>query len=106
MALDLLEMHHRLALAREMTYAAGFKLRDRYGFAASDETVARILDIVSAHPDDSVAVDEMGAANMLGDIHIAMDYDTPTDEEYDLGIVQALRPLIEKRRDAAVRGLS
>jgi len=41
----------------------------------------------------------------MGEIQLACDYDTPTGEEYELGIVQAIRPLVEDRRDAAARGL-
>jgi hypothetical protein len=101
-----LEDQHRLALARELTYAAGVPLRDRYGFAASDEDVQRVVAAVFAHPDDQVAADEIGAANMIGDIELADGYDTPIDEDCERRIVAALRPLAEQRRDAAVRGLS
>ena len=100
------EDRHRVAVARELTYAAGVPLRDRYGFAARDEHVLRVVGIVAAHPDDGVAVNEIGAANMLGDIELADGYDTPTGEEYEGRIVAALRPLVEQRRDAAVKGLS
>jgi hypothetical protein len=99
------EDDHRVALARELTYEAGFPLRDRYGFAASHETVLYVVQQVFAHPADDAAVEAIGVANALGDIQIARGYDMPTDEEYELGIVRALRPLAEQRRDAAVKGL-
>lgn len=101
-----LEDQHRLALARELTYAAGVPLRDRYGFAASDADVHRAVAAVFAHPDDEVAAAEIGAANAVGDIELADGYDTPINEDYELRIVAALRPLAQQRRDAAVRGLS
>ena len=100
-----LEMRHRIAVARELTAAAGVPLRDRYGFAARDEHVGVVLDIVFAHPNDETAVAEIGARNMLGDIELADGYDTPTDEEYERRIVAALRPLVEDRRQAAGRAL-
>ena len=100
-----LEMRHRIAVARELTAAAGVPLRDRYGFAARDEHVGVVLDIVFAHPNDETAVAEIGARNMLGDIELADGYDTPTDEEYERRIVATLRPLVEDRRQAAGRAL-
>ncbi|GEL19307.1 hypothetical protein [Pseudonocardia asaccharolytica] len=99
------ESRHLAALARELTYAAGVPLRDRYGFAASEESVLRIVAAVAAHPDDEDAADVIGSANFVGEIEIAEGYDTPTSEEYERRIVAALRPLVEQRRDAAVRGL-
>jgi hypothetical protein len=99
------EDHHRIALARELTYAAGFPLRDRYGFAASDKAVLHAVNAVFAHPDDKVAADAIGMAVMTSDIQLASGCDMPTDEEYELGIVAALRPMAEQRRDAAVRSL-
>lgn len=96
---------HRIALARELTYAAGVPLRDRYGFAASAESVLFIVNACFRIPDDEAAVMEIGGANALGDIEIAEGYDTPTDEDYERQIVVALRPLIEQRRNAAARGL-
>lgn len=101
---------HRIALARELTAAAGVPLRDRYGFAVDDETVLAVVNIVFAEPDNAKAAERIGLANFIGDndgdpLELAMGYDTPTDEEYELAIVEALRPLVEQRRDAAVRGL-
>jgi hypothetical protein len=100
-----LEDAHRVALAREMTAAAGVPLRDRYGFAARDEHVLFILNAVFAQPDDHKAADDIGVAGALGDIEIAMGYDEHTDEAYERAIVAALRPLTENRRNAAAKGL-
>ena len=97
---------HRIAVARELTYAAGVPLRDRYGFAASDDDVLHVVGAVAAHPDDQAAADAIGLANATRDIELADGYDTPIDEDYERRIVAALRPLIEQRRDAAVKGLS
>ena len=99
-----LEDRHRIAVARELTYAAGVPLRDSYGFAASDETVLGIVAAVATHPDDQAAVDEIGAANAVGEIEVYAG-GSPTDEEYELRVVAALRPLIEQRREAAAKGL-
>jgi len=101
-----LEDRHRIALARELTAAAGVPLRDRYGFAARDEDVLRVVSEVAAHPDDEVCVNQIGALNALGEIEIAEGYDTPTSEESERRIVSALRPMIEARRVAAGRALS
>lgn len=100
-----LEDAHRIALARELTAAAGVPLRDRYGFAASDETALYIVNAVFAQPDDKRAADDIGCAGAVGDIEIAMGYDEPTDEAYERAVVAAIRPMVEQRRDAAVRGL-
>lgn len=100
-----LEDVHRIALARELTATAGVPLRDRYGYAASDETVLYIVNAVFAQPDDKKAADDIGCAGALGDIEIAMGYDEHTDEAYERAIVAALRPLVDNRRDAAVRSL-
>ena len=62
-------------------------------------------EAVAVHPNDQTAVNEIGALNARGDIEIAEGSDTPTSEGYELRIVVALRPLVEERRDAAVRGL-
>jgi hypothetical protein len=98
------ETRHRVALARELTYAAGCPLRDRYGFAAADEDVLFVVDAVFREPDDARARFLIGAAN--GDqIELAMACDTITDEAYELAVVRALRPLAEQRRDAAARSL-
>lgn len=99
-----LEDRHRVALARELTYAAGVPLRDRYGFAASDEDVQLVVETVFAFPGDEAA-DAIGTANMLGTIELAAGSDTPIDEEYERRIVAALRPLVEQRRQAAGRAL-
>ena len=95
------ETCHRVAVARELTYAAGCPLRDRYGFAACDQDVLFVVDAVFREPDDARARFLIGAAN--GDqIELAMACDTITGEAYELAIVRALRPLAE-RRDAAAR---
>lgn len=99
------ENQHRVALARELTYSSGYPLRDRWGYAASNDTVLFCVLAVFANPIDKSAVDAIGVANIMGEIQLACDYDTPTGEEYELGIVQAIRPLVEDRRDAAARGL-
>ncbi len=103
------EDQHRIALARELTYAAECPLRDRYGFAVGDDVVLAIVNIVFAEPDDAKAADQIGMASLLTELgdcgHIAMGYDTPTDEAYERAIVAALRPLVEQRRDAAARSL-
>lgn len=101
-----MEQRHRVALARELTAAAGCPLRDRYGFAAYDSDIVTVLEAVFAHPDDEAAVSAIFAANWSGEIELAMHPDTPTDEEYERRIVAALRPLVEDRRNAAGRGLS
>lgn len=98
------EDHHRIAVARELTWAAGCPLRDRYGYAASDDDVAFVADAVFRHPDDTRAQAAIGAANG-GRIELAMGIDLITDEAYELRIVQALRPLAEDRLNAAVRAL-
>lgn len=100
-----LETRHRVALARELTAIAGVPLRDRYGFAARDEHVRVVLDVLFAYPDDERAVSEIGAKNCLGEIQLAQGYDEMTDEEYERRIVSALRPLVEDRRRAAERAL-
>lgn len=62
-----LEDSHRIALARELTAAAGVPLRDRYGFAASDETVLYVVNAVFAQPDDKRAANDIGCAGAVGD---------------------------------------
>ena len=99
------EQHHRRALARELTAAAGFPLRDRYGFAASDESVDVVLAAVFGQPDDAKAAEQIGLASAIGDAELASEYDMPTTEEYEAGIVAALRPLVEQRTAAAVRSM-
>lgn len=100
-----LEDRHRVALARELTYAAGVPLRDRYGFAASDEDVQVVVEQLFAQPDDAAAATVIGAANMAGDIELAEGYDNPISQDYERRIVAALRPLVESRRQAAGRAL-
>ena len=98
------ETCHRVAVARELTYAAGCPLRDRYGFAASDQDVLFVVDAVFREPDDARARFLIGSAN--GDqIELAMPGGTITDEAYELAIVRALRPLAGQRRDAAAQSL-
>jgi hypothetical protein len=99
------EDNHRVALARELTFAAGCPLRDRYGFAASHEDVLFVVNAVFREPDDAKCGDLIGTANALGDIEIAMDYDMPADEEFEQKVIAALRPLVEDRRKAAGRSL-
>lgn len=96
---------HRIALARELTAAAGFPLRDRYGYAASDKSVLFAVNAVFAQPDDAKAADDVGCGNFIGECELASGYDMPTDEEYERGIVAALRPMVEQRRDASARSL-
>jgi hypothetical protein len=97
------EDNHRIALARELTFAAGCPLRDRYGFAARDADVLFIVNAVFGEPDDAKAGEAIGCANALGDIEIAMDYEAPADEEYEQAVIRALRPLVEQRQQAAAR---
>lgn len=99
------EDDHRVAVARELTYAAGCPLRDRYGFAASYEDVLFVVRAVFAEPDDKKAGDAIGIGNALGDIEIAMANDTPASEEYERRIIAALRPLADQRRDANAKRL-
>lgn len=100
-----LEDHHRVAVARELTAAAGFPLRDRYGFAARDEDVLAVVRFVFREPDDRKAGDLIGLANARHEIEIAGGYDMPADERYEQGIISALRPLVEDRRQSAGRSL-
>jgi hypothetical protein len=99
------EDNHRIALARELTYAAGVPLRDRYGFAASADTVLYVVNAVFGHPSDEAATDVIGLGNAIGKCELAMGSDQPTDEDYERRIVEALRPLAERRRDAAGKAL-
>lgn len=85
--------HDRVCRARELTAGAGYPLRDRYGFAARDSDVMQLIKIVTEEPDDAMAGERIGIANALEEIQIAMAPDTPADEEYELGIVRALRAL-------------
>lgn len=99
-----LEDHHRIALARELTYAAGCPPRDRWGWASSDADVLAIVRFVAAHPGAEAVAAAIGTANALGDIEIGQDRE-PADDQYERRIVTALRPLIADRRRAADRGL-
>lgn len=98
-----LEAHHRRALARELTAAAGAPLRDRYGFAASDATVDALVDIVFTYPTVDAALVALYDATMARRLRLAMDHDTPTDEDYERRIVVALQPLVADWRRAAHR---
>jgi hypothetical protein len=98
-----LEAHHRRALARELTAAAGAPLRDRYGFAASDATVDELLTIVFTYPNVNAALCALYENSLAGRIKLAMDHDTPTDEDYERRIVEALRPLVADRRRALAK---
>lgn len=85
---------HQIALAREACALAGVPLRGRYGYAASDEHVLALWNIVAEEKDDERAVNGIGIANALGDIEIAREIDTPSDEEYEHKIVSALREVM------------
>jgi hypothetical protein len=98
------EDHHRIAVARELTFAAGCPLRDRYGFAASGADVLFVVTAVFRHPGDEQARAVIGAANG-NQIELAMSPEVITDEPYELAIVRALRPLAEDRRAAGGRAL-
>jgi hypothetical protein len=97
------ENDHRIALARELTYAAGVPLRDRYGFAASDEAVLFAVNACFTHAGDEEAADAIGLAVFAGDVALASGYDMATDEVYERAIVAALRPLVTDRRAAEAR---
>lgn len=99
------ERDHFRALARELTYAAGCPLRDRYGFAAADDRVDVVLTAVLAFPGDpGDAAAEFGSR--LLDNPLAMSTEVPTDEAYELRIAAALQPLAAEyaRRQEADRG--
>jgi NTP pyrophosphatase (non-canonical NTP hydrolase) len=95
-----LEWHHRRALAREMTAAAGYPLRDRYGYAARDADVDWLLCQLLEEPDDKAAAEAIGSGNTTGRIELARAPEEAADQEYELGIVSALRPLIAPRQHA------
>jgi hypothetical protein len=101
-----LETQHRIALARELTAAAGYPLRDRYGYAARDEDVLFVVEAVFRHPVDADASRAIGTANALGEIELAEEYDVPLSEASELRIIAALRPLTEDRRRAAGKSLT
>ena len=90
--------HHLIAVARELCYAAGHPLRDRYGYAASDESVLKVVETLFDCPEDADAAQQIGIANVMGEIELAQGYDTMTSEEYELGIAAAVRPLVLERR--------
>ncbi len=90
--LDLKE-HNAVSQARELTFAAGCPLRDRYGYTARDKDVLKILEILKEWNKDEEAGLQIGLANAVGEIEIAMQPDIPADEEYELAIVAALRGL-------------
>jgi len=94
-----LQEYNSIACAREITFAAGCPLRDRYGFAARDEHVLKVLQIISEWEDDKEAADQIGLANAVEEIEIAMGADEPADEEYELAIVRALRLGEERKRN-------
>lgn len=98
-----LETAHRIALAREMTAAAGYPLRDRYGFAARDADVLFIVGAVFTEEDDAAAGDLICRANARHAIEIAQACDVIAGEEYEQGIIAALRPLVKDRLEAAAR---
>jgi len=98
-----LEDRHAIATARELTYAAGVPLRDRYGFAAPDEDVLAVVRLVTEHTDDEAAANAIGAANMLGEVELASGSDTPIDEEYERRIVVAVRPVVAAAERRASR---
>jgi len=89
-----------VVLTRELADAAGVPLPDRYGYAASDAVVVHaVVGICVAQPDDGKAVDEIGMANFVGDINLAMRYDTPTDEKYEQRIVAGPPPAHRRPRN-------
>lgn len=98
-----LDDRHAIATARELTYAAGIPLRDRYGFAVPDEDVLHVVRLVAAHTDDEAAANAIGAANMLGEIELASGSDTPIDEAYERRIVVAVRPVAAAAARRAAR---
>lgn len=85
--------------ARAACEAAGFPLRDRYGMPAPDAWVAFVIRAVTdaealdVSPDRrlEMAATEIGLGFVLGFHGLAGGIDTPTDEEYEMGIVTALR---------------
>lgn len=93
-----LETAHQIACARELTYAAGVPLRDRYGYAARDQHIIIVLQAIHDHADDKEAGDAIGLANALGEVQLADGYDIPIDELYERRIVAALRPLTNTRK--------
>lgn len=92
---------HRIVLVREETAKAGFPLRNRYGWAAGNEDVLHLIEILTEEADDHEAAERIGLGSALGEHEFAAGYDLPTDEAYEAGIVAASRPLVEewKKRD-------
>lgn len=82
-----------VAQAREHAASAGFPLQDRYGYPARHDAVMFILDTLRAERDDLTAGDIIGMANLTGEIQVA-ESDAPASEEYEQGIITALRPLV------------
>ena len=94
---------HRVAVARELCAKAGVPLRDRYGWAASDETVLFVVGAVFAEEDDAEASGVIGGANALGDIELAQAPDEIASEEFELRVIKVLRPLVASRNAAEAR---
>lgn len=85
--------------ARELAEAAGFPMRTQWGFPATDEQTSIVVRAVLANPGNpAAAVDAMFSGLARHGSCLAMSTDTPTDEAYELGIVEALRPLAEAVR--------
>lgn len=83
--------------ALDVTDAAGFPMRDRYGFIREDD-VLFVLRAMTLWPDDDEKVGEaIGLANLSNLIQIA-ENDAPCSEEYEQGIIAALRPLVARKR--------
>lgn len=101
-----LETAHQVALARELTYAAGVPLRDRYGYAVPDEHVIVVLCAVHDHADDKEAGNAIGLFNALDEIQLADGCDIPIDEVYERRIVAALRPLTNTRKRVEPRQIA
>lgn len=99
--MTVLKDRHRVALARELAFAAGVPLRDGYGFAASDDTVLAVVNAVFATSADECVVAAIGVGNVSGNIELAMPSGTSTDPDYARRIVAALRPLADRNHDAA-----
>jgi hypothetical protein len=89
--MDNLQKRHYIAIAREQCAIAGIPLRNRWGRAASDEHILKIVEAVLQYLDDYSVAEKIGILNALGEIQICSGYDTPIDEEEELIIVQAIR---------------
>lgn len=77
--------------ARQVTDAAGFPLRDRWGYPAPDSDVQFVMDVVATNPTDDGAINAILDGFIAGSHALAGGYDEPTDEEYERGIIRALR---------------